>query len=551
MASSVDTHDPSASKLASPAKTEGQNAPPTLRLNAVAYEVPVVATGARPAESGGQRELFTEETTTALVFESGGVLRLAAAVNIGQLLFLTHKQTKREVVAQVTRKRDFRPTSCYVEVEFTEPSPGFWGIEFAENAAADGVSPKHEEADELLQAGEDETPGEPAAPAVPPSAQEIAALKGQVDALREQLKLLQEQKEEAAAFAAETLKEAQAPKAPEVPSVTPGPIEATAQQENPIAAETAPAAPEPRALPRVKLPQARTDIPQGPSTEASTNGNDRSDLSQKPFSEIIQLIPEKKRRAAAVRKDVLFAAFVIVVIGAAWYENLLPLLPKPRDLFQKKSPSAAVRPTPTPQKAADIPKVASTATAPPNNPAAQPTVPSPLATPTATPVLASEAAKTSAGVNPATPAIAEKVVEEKAWPGETTVAKAAPEKPVVALPRAKHSSPASVSKASAVPVAPASSGAGFVPPKLIKAVRAVASPDLLEDFVVGNSDNVTIDAVVDASGHVKEMKPLSGPASLRSIAMGTLKQYQYEPATQHGKPVPAHITVKVKFVFER
>jgi len=25
----------------------------------------------------------------------------------------------------VTRKRDFRPTNCYVEVEFSEPAPGF------------------------------------------------------------------------------------------------------------------------------------------------------------------------------------------------------------------------------------------------------------------------------------------------------------------------------------------------------------------------------------------------------------------------------------------
>jgi hypothetical protein len=101
-------------------------------MNAVACEVGVIATGARSSEKGGQRELFTEETTTALVFENGGVLRLAAAVVPGQLLFLTHKETKREVVAQVTRKRDFRPMICYVEVEFSEPAPGFWGIEFSE-----------------------------------------------------------------------------------------------------------------------------------------------------------------------------------------------------------------------------------------------------------------------------------------------------------------------------------------------------------------------------------------------------------------------------------
>ena len=81
--------------------------------NPVAHEVPVLATGARPGESGGQRKLFTEEASTVLAFENGGVIRLSAAVTVGQLLFLTNKGTNREVVAQVMRKRDFRPTSCY------------------------------------------------------------------------------------------------------------------------------------------------------------------------------------------------------------------------------------------------------------------------------------------------------------------------------------------------------------------------------------------------------------------------------------------------------
>src|SRR5580692_4289081 len=47
----------------------GGKPPANLRKNVVACEVHVIATGARPSEKGGQRELFTEETTTALVFE--------------------------------------------------------------------------------------------------------------------------------------------------------------------------------------------------------------------------------------------------------------------------------------------------------------------------------------------------------------------------------------------------------------------------------------------------------------------------------------------------
>src|SRR5215831_10042014 len=81
----------------------------------IALEVPVVATGARPGDQSDKRELFTEETETVLVLEHGAVIRLSAAVVVGQLVFLTNKQSGKEIVTQVLRKRNFRPTACYVE----------------------------------------------------------------------------------------------------------------------------------------------------------------------------------------------------------------------------------------------------------------------------------------------------------------------------------------------------------------------------------------------------------------------------------------------------
>jgi periplasmic protein TonB len=87
-----------------------------------------------------------------------------------------------------------------------------------------------------------------------------------------------------------------------------------------------------------------------------------------------------------------------------------------------------------------------------------------------------------------------------------------------------------------------------VPPKLIKSVRAVASVDAVRDFETGN---VVIDAVVGATGEVESTNVLSGPPSLRGAAVEALKQYRYEPATQNGQPVPAHVTVTIRFSFER
>src|SRR5207253_1284360 len=134
----------------------------------VALETTVIATGARPCDTAAKRELFTEETQTVLVFERGAVIRLSAAVADGQLLFLSNKTTGKEVVTQVLRKRSFRPTNCYVDLEFTEPCPGFWGIEFPKAAV---ISAAAIEAANLST--DEDWVSQPAQPAAPPSLQEV------------------------------------------------------------------------------------------------------------------------------------------------------------------------------------------------------------------------------------------------------------------------------------------------------------------------------------------------------------------------------------------
>ena len=86
-----------------------------------------------------------------------------------------------------------------------------------------------------------------------------------------------------------------------------------------------------------------------------------------------------------------------------------------------------------------------------------------------------------------------------------------------------------------------------MPPKLVKSVRAVATMDAVRDFETGS---VVIDAVVGTEGKVESMNVLSGPPSLRDAAKQALKQYRYEPATRNGQPVPAHVTVTIRFSFE-
>jgi TonB family protein len=96
----------------------------------VPLEVPVTVNGARTVEGSDKREPFSEATQTVLVFGNGAVIRLASSVAAGQLLFLTNDKTKKEVVCQVVKSKNYRNVSGYVELEFTEAIPGFWGMRF-------------------------------------------------------------------------------------------------------------------------------------------------------------------------------------------------------------------------------------------------------------------------------------------------------------------------------------------------------------------------------------------------------------------------------------
>src|SRR5712664_3316449 len=96
----------------------------------VALEVPVTINGARTVEGSDKREPFSETTKTVLVFGNGAVIRLTSSVAPGQLLFLTNEKTKKEVVCQVVKSKNYRNVSGYVELEFTEPVVGFWGMRF-------------------------------------------------------------------------------------------------------------------------------------------------------------------------------------------------------------------------------------------------------------------------------------------------------------------------------------------------------------------------------------------------------------------------------------
>ena len=71
-----------------------------------------------------------------LIFGHGAVVRLASSVAPGQLLFITNDKTKKEVVCQVVKSKNYSGVSGYVELEFTQPVANFWGMRFPSERGA-------------------------------------------------------------------------------------------------------------------------------------------------------------------------------------------------------------------------------------------------------------------------------------------------------------------------------------------------------------------------------------------------------------------------------
>lgn len=552
-------------------KANGEVPQRKMRANPIALEVPVSVAGARPIASKGNRELFTEETTTVLVFKDGAVIQLSAAVAVGQLLFLTEKRSKKEVVCQVVHKRSHRPTSCFVELEFTEPEDNFWGVSFPAQSDSAQIPPVAEAVE-----AEETTEDDRSEPVAAPKSEDVTQLKDEVAALKAQLKELRgkqssEDKEatatrlaeaEAAARAAAETEakqkaEEEARKKAERGKAERGGAPATIGMRLPIMGpgEPAPAAPLPgmpqEAVPPVKeeidpledlLPKPALDFSHAPK---HVDPND-------PFN-IYR--PEKKgagKRELLVGGAVL--AVVIVAVTGAWYKNMLPFLHRAPKADVAANAGEAAQPATT-TSGMSAPAAGNVANALANNSASSTTgVTLELSRPAAVTAAPNSPGATPPVVAPVLPPPVESPAERAALAEKGRMRVAAPAKASAGKPSAEKSSKnhgkAQTSGESApLPAVPdvSVSEQPIVPAKLLRAVQPIYPPDAMRNYITGD---VRIEAEVDKQGHIGAMKILLGPKQFRQVAMDALKQYAYAPATQGGKPVTSKVTVTIKFWFD-
>jgi len=170
------------SSLTTPVSGAPKTVDGSTRTQPVALEIPVTVNGARTVEGSDKREPFSEATKTVLIFNQGAVIRIATPVAAGQLVFLTNEKSKKEVVCQVVKsKPGGGPGAGYVELQFTEPAVGFWGLRFpaapgAPAAPSAAVNAAPRAAPPVAPSSPASIASRPAAPAasVPPSAPKAA-----------------------------------------------------------------------------------------------------------------------------------------------------------------------------------------------------------------------------------------------------------------------------------------------------------------------------------------------------------------------------------------
>jgi Gram-negative bacterial TonB protein C-terminal len=468
---------------------------PLLKPNAIAREVPVRATGISAEKNEPGRRLYHEETTSVLVAETGGVIRLSAAVTAGQLLLLVNVETKSEVIVQVVRKRAYKPTMCYLELEFLEAAPRFWGTEFS---AATALLPKNTRDVETaaLVITAESTTDQPWILPTAADASEVQKFKREVEELGEK---------------------------PVLPEASPTDAEASAVAQLRGEADAASAIPEPGdAMSTEAILESGLDAAgaAAPIKRANRAGaGEQADTAQ-PVSDFINSLPRSKRwhlprvGTPEFNRAVLMVAVLVVVLGVglAWFKNWLPW----KAGAKLKKPAAY-----------DGMRVASDA---PVTSAGLPAKSAPASDANA----AVSAEKSAAPIEADSPsAPVEASASKKKASHATTAAKVASVRP--------GARPAGNSKATS------EEDSVIVPPKLIHSEQAVASLEALHDFERGN---VVIDAVVGTSGEVHFISVISGPPSLRQPAVESLKEYKYEPARRSGQPVPAHVTITIHFRFE-
>ncbi len=579
-----------------------------LRSDAVSLEVPVKVHGSRVTEVvrgiTPHSEPFEEQTATMIVFPQGGVLRMATPVTAGQMMVVTNAKSGHDAICRVVKVRAYAQSQSYVEIEFTNRQPGYWGVRFAGDNVEPAkpfapLSPSPSPAISTTVYFESqrspETPAKPANPApaaiAPPAVSKrlepspgFSSQKKQAATRSDREHAAQLNKKESSFVAIGAQEEVQ-------------PAASTTTFKAKIERPVAPAAPlsmsELRGDSSVAAPIS-TSLGSGVPGEMTDLSDDLEETSahqqqaeqphtlavftpapvntapQKVFGARFDSIAPSAAESASEAPSSMgtswfliaagIAALMVAAIGGAFYWHVLP--------GTKSNSPAGSAPLAVnlPAANSNIPTapevsggVANVAPAPATQDAQQRLVasaPPASAPPAATRTI--EPASASSNRAPAASAVNQKPA--KVMPDMSGALTAHPVSAqraagdLDAAPSVDAGAPSSgvlQQMASAADVAPPPApappvrvGGDVKSPKLISSVLPVYPSMARSSGIAGN---VVVLVSVSPTGAVVGTKVLSGPAVLRQAAVEALRRWKYQPATLNGTPVAVDVTVTMSF----
>lgn len=512
------------------AKGEAQIPQPS---DATGAEIPVTIHASRysaAAKGAGKLPPVHEDTRTVIIFPQGAVVRLSAMVTPGELVVLTNNRTGADVICRVTTVKTQPGIQNYVNLEFTQRAVGFW-----------------EEPRQAERAAKNKAPLGVVSPATPPHEPTpiTAVHKAPIPTA---------QMESPVSPSASSA---------EVKSISPQPLRVSSLADTQATKSREDVA---------EIPVAPPQISEIASTSAISGKQPRVIPSRIPRFESFDAPNLQQNKGSKKIVLIVTAAIVLLAIGAVGGALFLRWN---RVLETAQQPLTAAISTPTSEPAAAIP--APVPLAPEAAPIANASGKSSSVAPASIPTLPNNAAPVASTAPQSMPArltIDTPKVEVRSEPQPQpvtrpnisvgkihaptvkTAAKINPVEPppllssATTLPRGLNESvmntavPNSLAvPAQPVPLAP-TKGGQLQQPKLISSVASVYPAAAKAAHAQGD---VTLDALIDATGKVVAAKVISGSPLLQQAALDSLRLWKYEPARLDGQPIPIHIKVNISF----
>lgn len=551
------------SKSASLGQVSENTANQSPRTNPVCLEVPVLVRSL-PGNAPGTADPTREEARSVIVFDNGGVLRMANPLPPGQTVILSNQQG-RDVVCRVVGGRNLSPVKGYIEVEFIEPVSDFWRIhqtpeatrvptpEPAEPPASSAAVPP--EPSQTVQLAAPPAPSRPAipvkeqnlSPSGAPGFDDIAGLVEMAPRVESPVK----KSEPAVRAPASRSMDRPAQIPDETSRVNSANISVSSVSE--LISEK-PAAPPAQA---VFSPPARKQL-------VPNDFTGRSAQVSVPSSFTSSSSGESRSRMPLLLGG---AALVIAGFGAGYF-----LMHRGTSQGAAPPVSMASQPSATPAEASSRPE-----TAPASQPAveqaqskaAESVSAAALAPVEVAPPAPSASANVRQRTNPAETKQPERTTDRRRTiPSLKLTSPKIPGKNLAEIP--DGSSIASVDMAStAAPVGTAPGNFGSrtenqpaPPPGPPAAISSAASVQTVQEAKLISSTrpvypamarasniqgHVVIMANINEKGQVVAAKAVSGPVLLRQAAVDAVRQWKYSPALTNGKPAASQVNVGLDF----